>query len=379
MANPGTAWFFGAPTYKQGKMIAWNALKGLSPACFVKVLSESELRIEYVNGSEIWVIGFDARQRFEGKERWNGGVLDEYASMDEEVWTNTVRPALADTLGPCHFIGKPEGRNHYFELSEYARTSGDPEWGDYNWYSADILDKNEIAKIKETTDERTFRQEYEGSFESYEGRAYVYYSSDTHRFTLPFSPSLPVCLCLDFNIDPCLWELAQDNIQLPGGKRGTYFFREIKQRQTDIWRMCVEAKRVLGEVLGARATTHRLIFYGDYTSASRRDVSAVASSWKIVQDEFRGYNADFRQRPNPRIIDRVNAVNSRLRSADGGVHIGFHPSCVELNKDMEMVDMEMLTTTKGQVGDRTHASDAAGYFIHSVYPVISNAGRLIVS
>lgn len=374
--TPRQRLFFGAPTRDQAKRIAWNDLKDLTPKFLLKNRpSESDLRIELQNGSEIWVLGFDDPRRFEGAV-WHGGILDEYADMDEAVWKESVEPALRDTGGWCWFTGVPAGRNHYYELSLRAR-EGRLGWGDYCWLSSDAMDPAEVAEARQGLDERTYRQEYEGSFESYEGRAYVYFDTNVHRVIRPFDDKLPVCICLDFNLDPFLVEFAQDRYPLPGGL-GTYFFDEIRYPQADIWKVCDAIKRKLDARLDSRATSHRLIFYGDYTGSSRRDVSATHSSWEIVRNCFTGYNTDFRLRSNPRIVDRVNAFNSRLRSADGTVRVQFHPNCVELMKDLDQVDMEMLTTKKGQAGDRTHSSDAAGYFMNYEYSVSGgNVGRIV--
>ena len=353
--------FYGGPTYKQVKMIAWNAIKQLSPRWSIRNISESELRIDYINGSELWMIGFDKRQRFEGKERWTGGVIDEYAQMEKEVWDNTVEPALRDTGGWCNFIGKPEGKNHYAELSEYARLSGDDEWDDFCWHSSDIMNPAEVEKARQRLDQRTFDQEYGGQFVSYEGRTYVYYDSIVHRKPQVFDGSYPLCFTLDFNLDPCIWLIGQDRVGFIS------FQDEIKQRQTDIWKMCAALKRRIEFTLGNKQYTHKLLFYGDYEHGQARSVSATSSSWQILRDEFKHYNAEFRLKGHPRIIDRVNSVNSKLRSADGVVRLGIDPKCIELLKDFEMVSMDMLTEKKN-AGDRTHASDAAGYWINFEYP-----------
>jgi hypothetical protein len=232
------------------------------------------------------------------------------------------------------------------------------------------MDPAEVKKERARLDERTFRQEYEGTFESYGGRAYVYYDKDSHCFALPFADSNSISISCDFNIDPCIWVLGQDT------KDFTYEFDELVQRQTDIWKMCVGLKERLTKLLGDKARNHGLIFYGDYTSSKTRDVSAIASSWQIIRDEFSGWNCGFKLRTNPRILDRVNAVNSRLRSADGKKHFGHHPNCVELMKDLERVDMEMLKN-KETAGDRTHASDAVGYKINYLYPIVTGGGRMV--
>lgn len=361
------AFFFGAPTRDQAKRIVWPDVKALSFPDLISDYSESELWIKYKTGCELWVLGFDKPERFEGK-RWKGGVLTEFPHFKESTWNESIMPALRDTKGWAIIEGVPEGKNHYFKLSEYARTSGDPEWADYQWLSADVMDADEVAKERARLDPRTYRQEYEGSFESYEGRAYPYFERDIHWCAVPILDSLPLIVCCDFNIDPCLWEIGQDNYpikQLDGKfERGTVIHEEIKQRQTDIWKMCAYAKERL-----AQHRNRRIIFYGDYSSSSRRDVSAIHSSWEIIRGEFSAWDVDFRMRSNPRILDRVNAFNSRLRSADGSVRVLINPKCAELTEDLEQVDMAMLTEHKSEAKDRTHASDAVGYFMHYEYPV----------
>lgn len=359
----GQRLFFGCPTREQAKRVAWNDLKTLAGPV-IKDFSDSELWIKLWTGSEIWVIGFDRPERFDGAV-WHGGVLDEFPDMHEDVWDEHVYPALIDTSGWCWLIGVPAGKNHYFDRSQYAKESGDPEWADYSWVSADVLNPLDIEKARSQYDERTFRQELEGSFESYEGRAYVYYVSDTHRKPQHFDSRCPISVSCDFNLDPCIWIIGQDKNSVISVQE------EIKQRQTDVWKMCNELKRRLLERIGDEADKHPVIFYGDYEHGKTRGVSAVASSWQIIRDEFKLWNCEFRLKSHPRIIDRVNAVNSKLRSTKGTIQLMIDPACVELHKDFEMVDLNMLTsvTEKSKAGDRTHASDNIGYWIEYEYPV----------
>ncbi len=48
-------------------------------------------------------------------------VLDEYAQMHPRVWSEVVRPALADRTGWALFIGTPMGRNGFCDLFEGAQ------------------------------------------------------------------------------------------------------------------------------------------------------------------------------------------------------------------------------------------------------------------
>jgi len=363
MSNVNASLFYGAPTRNQAKAVAWNDLKALTRAVTIDK-SETELFIKLVSGSHIYIVGFDKPERFEGRP-WDGGVLDEYAYMKAGVWSETVQPALMDTLGWCWFIGKPEGRNHYFDLSEYARLSGDPEWADYCWFTADVLDPEEVERKRQTMDERTFRQELEGSFESYEGLAYTYHDKDRHQIERNFNPHLPVIVCCDFNLDPCIWLIGQDSSAF------TYIDREIMQRRTDVWRMCVELKKQLYAFVGDRAPQHKTYVFGDHQHGVSRSLSTVATttSWKLIETEFKGWNVEIRHKSNPRIIDRVNATNSRMRSADGTVRFGYSKKCAQLARDYDTVDLAMMSAT--DQGDRTHACSAVDYFMNLTYPVLT--------
>jgi hypothetical protein len=185
MREPGP-YFVAAPTRDQVKRIYWSDLKRL---CFTSVLgeravSESDLQIRLPNGSTISLIGLDQPQRMEGVF-WAGGVIDEIADVRENAWAENISPAL-DTFNPtrpnyrawCWLIGVPDGLNHYYEMAEYARTSGDPEWKLYTWKSSDILPADVIDAAKRRMSAKQFRQEYEASFETAAGKVYEDYGHE---------------------------------------------------------------------------------------------------------------------------------------------------------------------------------------------------------
>ena len=43
-------------------------------------------------------------------------MFDEYAQMRPRIWSEVVRPALADREGWATFIGTPMGKNHFYDL-----------------------------------------------------------------------------------------------------------------------------------------------------------------------------------------------------------------------------------------------------------------------
>jgi len=155
----------GAPTRDQAKRIYWNDIKRMIPKKFLFCPpNESQLIVSLLNGAEIHVLGMDKPERVEGSP-WDHFVLDEYGNMKEQTWGEHVRPALSDRQGGCDFIGVPEGRNHYYELSKMAKAEqmrGNPDWALFHWLSSDILLPSEIEAAKREMDELTFKQEYEG-------------------------------------------------------------------------------------------------------------------------------------------------------------------------------------------------------------------------
>ena len=212
--------FAAAPTRDQAKRVFWSDLKSLSPRSMLgQRPSESELMIEYITGNQIWVIGLDVPERLEGVG-FDGGVITEYGNVKPLVWEQNIRPALSDREGWCDLEGTPEGRNHYYEIDSRARAEmkekGEAsEWGSYTWFSSDILPAAEIESAKRSLDLLSYQQEYEGSFISFSGRAYYPFTEETHCAPLKYDPRLPLAFCFDFNVEPGVAAIAQEQ-RLPG-------------------------------------------------------------------------------------------------------------------------------------------------------------------
>jgi hypothetical protein len=301
---------------------------------------------------ELHIAGLDKPQRIEGSP-WDGVHLDEYADMRASTWTENIRPLLSDRNGFGWFSGVPEGLNHFYDL--YNEVEDDPEWDRFHWKSADILPPEEIESAKRALDPRTFRQEYEASFEDAQGQVYYAYSKE-NQVDCEINPNYPLILCVDFNVDPCIWEVAQ-NIN---GK--VYFVDEIRQQNTNTEEMTREYL--------TRYPKHSTIVYGDSAGNSRGTRGNVGQSDYVIMAEM-GLRHQVLKKANPRVKDRVNAVNAMLCNAKGQRKLFHSPRCIELKKDFQKVVWKGQDINKSD-GLRTHASDALGYFIeyefgHNVY------------
>lgn len=350
---PDPRYFAAAPTRDQAKRIFWKDLKALIPRAWIKRVYETELCVTTKFGSELWVVGLDKPQRIEGTP-WDGGVLDEYANMKETAWTENIRPALSDRYGWCWFIGVPEGFNHYRDLADYAGSGVDPDWGLYSWPSSDILPSGEVEAAKRTLDARTFRQEYEASFEGGGGRVYYAYSRDVHEDpSISVDQGSPIIVSCDFNVELSVWAVLQTD-----GTR-VKVIDEIALRNTNTYEMCRELLRRYG------GHAQGISLYGDAAGSQRS--TAGKSDYAIIAGM--GLGRQRIKKANPPVRDRVNAVNSMLCNARGEARLFHHPRCSHLKRDFETVEWRDNGDIDKKDPERTHASDALGYFIESEFPL----------
>ena len=164
--------FYVAPTQGQARDIMWQALLEVGH----EVISSSHvnnLQIKLVNGAIIALKGADRPETMRGVSL-SYLVMDEYADMKPEVWEQILRPALADQKGSALFIGTPMGRNHFYDLHQYASISEDDDWAGYHFTSYDnpLLDEEEINTAKKSMSAFSFRQEFMASFEAQGGELF---------------------------------------------------------------------------------------------------------------------------------------------------------------------------------------------------------------
>lgn len=178
-------------------------------------------------------------------------------------------------------------------------------------------------------------------------------------------PRFPLCLCVDFNVAPCIWEVGQKIDDT------WYFFDEITFDECKIMQMVEEFRR--------RYPTHGapLYIYGDQTGTGR-NVQTGKSHYYLLQDGLKGYPVPIETKlptTNPFVPDRLNAVNRKLSGTEGRVGLVFGPRCVEAIADCE----EVLRDLHGGIKKthhpespyflRTHAMDAIGYAVAYTDPV----------
>lgn len=388
-AYPNGRFVIAAPTGPQVKRIYWDDMKQLSPkrllfgGSYRSAVRESELSIRYVNGAKVILMGMDRPERVEG-DPVDWILLDEYGNMKKHVWTNHVRAALSTPgrLGGADFIGVPEGMNHYYNIWKRACSHLD-NWAGYHWFSEDILDPEEIAQAKEELDDETYRQEYRGEFVSSTGRAYYPFTRELHASErLPYEANSPLILCFDFNVSPGVAAICQEQ-DYTG--RNRHVADEFTAVIGEVWiPRHSNTRRVCERIIEDWGDHSGLVFlYGDATggegrgAGGGRHTAAEASDWTIIKEilgrRFGNRLKDRVKKGNPRQRARVNAVNSRIRSTSGTIRLLVDPKRAPHVAD----DFEGVSWLEGGAGEldkdndpeKTHISDAIGYYIEAKFPV----------
>jgi predicted phage terminase large subunit-like protein len=158
--------FYVAPTQGQARDIMWDTLLELGREVIVSS-HINNLQLKLINGITISLKGGDRPETMRGVSL-SYLVLDEYADIRPDVWEQILRPALADQKGHALFIGTPMGRNHFYDLYNYAMFNEDETYKAWHFTSYDnpLLDDVEINAAKKSMSSYAFRQEFMASFEA---------------------------------------------------------------------------------------------------------------------------------------------------------------------------------------------------------------------
>jgi hypothetical protein len=165
LLNNNSRYAYIAPTYKQSKNIAWDLIKYYANAIPGVKFNEAELRVDYPNGSRITLYGADNPDSLRGLGLWGVG-FDEYSQQPSNIFTEIIRPALADHEGYAIWIGTPQGKNEFYRLYEHAKK-------EKNWLpllltvdDTKLISDQELEDANKLMSEDEFNQEWYCSFEA---------------------------------------------------------------------------------------------------------------------------------------------------------------------------------------------------------------------
>jgi phage terminase large subunit-like protein len=160
-AHGGRAWWV-APNYKMSE-VGWRPLRRMGIKIGAEV-RKVDRQIVLPNGGEVTVRSADNPDSLRG-EGLDFVVLDEFAYMTPEAWTEAIRPALSDRQGRALFISTPRGRNFFWELYQRG-IAGENDYASFTYPTVTnpYIAPKEVEAAKRELPEIIFRQEYLAEF-----------------------------------------------------------------------------------------------------------------------------------------------------------------------------------------------------------------------
>ena len=180
-------------------------------------------------------------------EALSGVVMAEAAKIKPIVWQQMIRPTLGDFDGWSIHTSTPEGKNHYYDLFNFARDPMNKDWQAFRmpaWrnnfvYKSHTIDKDvktmlrimeenyayspfqivedygltvdkEVVSVAAELTIPLFNQEYAAEFTDFVGKVFKDFDEETHVTRLKFNPNWQTVAAVDYGFtNPNVWLLIQ--------------------------------------------------------------------------------------------------------------------------------------------------------------------------
>ena len=241
----------------------------------------------------------------------------------------------------------------------YMKGKEDKDWESWQFTTlqGEQVDSDEVEAAKADLDERTFRQEYEATFETYSGA--IYYNFDREQnVKVVKDNNTTLHIGMDFNIDPMSAAVFQiDNNVIN-------FIDEIIIYSSNTEELVKEIE--------ARYPERKIIVYPDPACRQRKTSAGGRTDLTILQNAgltVRVKNA------HPQIRDRINAVNSRLKNTNEQRMMFINPKCKNIIRGLERHLYKEGTTQPDKDSGFDHMNDALGYAVDYLFPIRKNYNK----
>lgn len=320
---------------------------------WTKRVNEQELTILLKNGSTISLKGADNYDSLRGVGL-DYLVMDEFADINPDAFYEVLRPTLADREGGALFIGTPKGKNWAYDM--FCNQEHDPDWKSFQYTTVEggNVKPEEIEAARRTLDERTFRQEFMASWETFSGRVFYSFDRSYNVVNWDHTGAKPneLHIGLDFNVDNLCAIIAV--------KRGEilHCIDEIRLYGSNTDEMVQEIRN--------RYPKERIVCYPDPAGRARKTSAAGRTDFTILQQ------AGFTVRAHSHtgsIKDGVNAVNAKLKSSTGITTLLFAPNCKYQIECLEKHTYKEGTSIPSKDDGWDHMNDALRYLVEFLFPI----------
>ena len=344
------------------------------------MLNELKLKYNYIAGEKKYIIywkrakGCIILRSAENWRRWAGlnlaafGIDEAALLKDDSAW----KMGISRLRDGSHLTGftttTPEGFNwHYTYWKDDVKKGYELIHG--RTKDNTFLPKEFIETLLDNYDSRLIKAYLNGEYVNLQkGQAYYNFSRSFNVKKTEYNPSKNIRFALDFNVNPMCAVLVQVYNREPKIR----IFDEIKISHSETGELMTE--RIIRElkirypkeeydILDLKKSYRikdNYICYPDPAGKQRR-TSARLTDHDIIKKEGLLLKV---KRAAPRVTDRLNSMNNAFKS------MAIDPRCRELIKDLEQVALKDGTREidKSNI-ERSHMTDALGYFVDFEFPV----------
>ena len=355
--QPNKSIMYVAPTYGMARNIIFEPLKQkMRDLRWVKKINETRMEITLVNNSKIMLRGAENYDALRGTGV-DFLVMDEMADIKPEAWSEVLRPTLSaqNPPGSALFVSSPKGLNHFKDLFDLGKTQDEWESWQMTTIEGGNVPPEEVEAAKRDLDEKTWRQEYEASFENYS--SLIYWAFDLEDSVKKWEPKelKQVMLFCDFNVNPIVGAVVVRT------EYGLHIIDEIAIYGSNTDELAQEMRR--------RYPKEQIIAFPDPAGAQNRTSAGGKTDHSILQNA--GFRVLFRPR-HPKVKDRINAVNSLLLNTNKERRMFVDPKCREVIKSLSRHTYKEGTMIPDKDNGLDHMSDAIGYGVEYLFPVTKN-------
>lgn len=361
--NHGLPVMYISPSYKMAKRTIIPSLKGImnrSGITYTHNKTENEIKILNWDG-KIWIGSGDDPQGLLGQELAAVGIDEPFIQSKEvfDIAISRIRHPEAPQR-EMFLTGTPESLNWGYDIA----INNEDQYDVGVVFGSTLENPHLPAQYKESLLE-TYSQEMidayvYGKFVNLQkGRVYKNFDRSIHVKERDDLKKLikydDIHIGMDFNVNPmcaCAFVKIGETIHV---------FKEWYLNNANTYDM--------SEII--RKEFPKSFVYPDATGASRK-TSSAKSDHQILRDSFFKIKA---KRRNPPVRDRVNAVNNLLLIRDGKSRFSVE-NCPKLVSDLERVVWKSGDIDKSDSA-LTHTSDALGYGIHFLFPIVARKASVI--
>lgn len=360
------------PTYDLADELFFDPFKELLDAVGVRYKFNATHRRLVTRYGSIKGFQLQSPKRIVGSE-WTWCAFDEF---DVENWRNcdiAFHKAVARMRGCANsemfFASTPEGHHYLYKIFVKDNQDGARKLFRGRTVDNPHLPPDYAPSLQANYDERLIKAYMEGEFVNLtQGQVYHAFSRDANVRECELLGGMPVTVQCDFNASskPMCWNVGQ----LRGDD--LYITHALARTFTNTHDMCIYLHEELGQL------PPQMDFYGDY-SGNAASSSSTLTDWQIIEEYFTraGVRVRTHYKPCKSVRSGVNAVNARLKAADGQHHIFISPRARHLIEDLELTVWDATGTKEDQADNmRSHSVSALRYWCDIVFPLMPRINRV---